>query len=56
MHGPPLGAVRMVLVEDMVVTLEVDKAVGIVHPVGRGHQVIMKAEGVRDLGRPFRHP
>jgi hypothetical protein len=36
----------MVLIENVVVTLKVDQAIGIIHPIGLGHQVIVEAVGI----------
>jgi hypothetical protein len=41
-HVPPDGGLRVVLEEHVVVAAEVDGAVGIVHPVGRGKQMELR--------------
>ncbi len=42
-HVPPLGALRIVLVEEVVFALVVDEAVGIVHKILGGREVKLRA-------------
>ncbi len=46
MHGAPERSVRIVLIEDVVLTPVVDRTVGVIHPVGRGEQVILRPQDI----------
>ena len=50
-HIAPKGAVRIVLVEHVILALPVDGRIGIVHPIGRGKQMILGSVRIgRQLG------
>ena len=55
-HVAPDGGIRVVLEEHMIAVLPIDGAVGVVHPVGGGEQMILRAKHIggqrgREVGR-----
>ena len=42
MHVRPIRAVRMMLIEQMILAVEIDRPVRIAHPVGRRQEVILR--------------
>ena len=45
-HVAPDGGLRIVLVKHVIAPAEKNRAVGIVHPVVRGKQVVLGAKGI----------
>jgi hypothetical protein len=46
MHVAPYGRVRIELIEEMVLTLPPDWAIGIVHPIVLWEEMVLRSQGI----------